>query len=44
MPTHVLTGMFAQELDLLVGWGSRKLGDTVLALGGKMQSGSLREL
>lgn len=35
MPTHVLTGMFAQELDLQVGWGSRKLGDSVLAWGGQ---------
>lgn len=25
--------VFAQELDLLVGWGSRKLGNTALAWG-----------
>ena len=39
MPALVLTSiyiyMFVQELDLLVGWGSRKWGDAVLALSGR---------
>ena len=32
---HIYIYMFVQELDLLVGWGSRKWGDAVLALSGR---------